>query len=471
MKSICQHLFKVLEAANDPPEIRVVKLPSPEIPSPALEALHSGKVLILVFERLELTAVGRVVNSLSSSTAVNGQIEWLGEQTFLFAPRSCQISSTKPDPQRSSRLTHLETCQSDLMHKVNEPDKNAIALLNALELPTVERQLTEILPIGSKASWADKLELAGSRCASQRQALGSQQRTTGDKIHKILLRSPSRRSAETNLSAFRTSVLRPSRSSVRLTPIRTWLEELENHVLEMVVLPEGTLTMGSPETEPERSRDESPQHLVKIASVSISKYPVTQSQWQSVAAEPQIERPLDPDPSYFKGANLPVEQVTWYDAIEFCARLAQKTGRKYRLPSEAEWEYACRAGTTTPFYFGATLSTQLANYDGRSTYGAGACGEYRQQTTPVGDVGAVNAFGLSDLHGNVWEWCGDRWHDNYHHAPSDGRAWLSGQEQQSRVIRGGSWYDLPRFCRSACRYGLQPGDRSNDVGFRVAYSE
>ncbi|MEQ8957287.1 MAG: formylglycine-generating enzyme family protein, partial [Coleofasciculus sp. C2-GNP5-27] len=162
-------------------------------------------------------------------------------------------------------------------------------------------------------------------------------------------------------------------------------EGLGNDVtLDMVAIPEGTFQMGSPETEKGHEDDESPQHQVTVTRFFLGKYPITQAQWQAVANLPQVNRELDPDPSRFKGADRPVEQVSWSDCVEFGERLSQYTGRDYRLPSEAEWEYACRAGTTTPFHFGETITTDLANYNGNYTYGAGAKGKYRQETTPVG---------------------------------------------------------------------------------------
>jgi formylglycine-generating enzyme required for sulfatase activity len=154
--------------------------------------------------------------------------------------------------------------------------------------------------------------------------------------------------------------------------------------------------------------------------------------------------------------------------MEFCARLSKFTQRQYRLPSEAEWEYACRAGTTTPFYFGETISTELANYNGNYTYGKGTKGQYRQQTTDVGSF-PPNAFGLYDMHGNLWEWCLQEWVNNYNGAPTDGSARgdiNSLAENQQRLLRGGSWYDLARNCRSAFRSRNGASIRNNNVGFR-----
>jgi formylglycine-generating enzyme required for sulfatase activity len=254
---------------------------------------------------------------------------------------------------------------------------------------------------------------------------------------------------------------------------KCYVEDLGNGIeLEMVLIPGGSFMMGSPEDELERRDSESPQHPVNIQLFCMGKFPVTQAQWQAVAAMPQVNRELDPDPSRFKGAKRPVEQVSWYDAVEFCSRLSQHTGRNYRLPSEAEWEYACRAGTTTPFHFGETITTELANYDGDYTYGDGVEGVYREETTEVGSFGVANNFGLYDMHGNVWEWCLDDWHDNYEGAPTDGSAWFNSDEKLNdktgqAVQRGGSWIYFPICCRSAFRLGNLRDNHSSLIGFRI----
>ncbi|MEY4808857.1 MAG: hypothetical protein RLZZ206_3246 [Cyanobacteriota bacterium] len=196
--------------------------------------------------------------------------------------------------------------------------------------------------------------------------------------------------------------------------------------------------------------------------------------------EPPWERELNPEPSFFKGDlpednrrsehdRRPVESVSWFDAQEFCRRLSRRTGKTYALPSESQWEYACRAGTTTPYAFGTTLSQRQANVASSGT-------------TEVGSFPA-NAWGLHDMHGNVWEWCLDHWHSGYEGAPVDGSAWLSTTEQQNpsstnpvkgliddlepRLLRGGSWLNYPRNCRSAFRNHSLPVDAGNNVGFRV----
>nr|WP_254445362.1 bifunctional serine/threonine-protein kinase/formylglycine-generating enzyme family protein [Anabaena sp. UHCC 0204] len=251
---------------------------------------------------------------------------------------------------------------------------------------------------------------------------------------------------------------------------RLFIEGLGNDVnLEMVAIPGGTFIMGSPENEESRSSDESPQHQVTVPPFFMGKYPVTQKQWQAIAALPKVKIDLESDPSRFKGDNLPVEMVSWDSVQEFCARLSQRTSKAYRLPSEAEWEYACRGGTTTPFYFGETISTDLANYHGDYTYGNGVKGEYRKQTTDVGKFPA-NSFGLYDMCGNIWEWCEDEWHENYINAPTNGGAWLDGSNNDIRLLRGGSWDLIPWGCRSAYRGRDRRDDGADSLGFRLAIS-
>ena len=235
--------------------------------------------------------------------------------------------------------------------------------------------------------------------------------------------------------------------------------------LKLVAIPSGEFMMGSPEAEAGRYDNEGPQHGVKVSPFFMGQTPVTQAQWRAVATLPKQEHDLAPDPARFKGDDRPVERVSWHDAVEFCARLSEHTGRTYRLPTEAEWEYACRADTTTPFNVGETLTTELANYNG-SVFLNEPKGQSRAETTPVGQF-APNAFGLYDLHGNVWEWCLDHWHDNYDGAPTDGSAWLIENEGSKRVRRGGSWYYFPRNCRSACRNDTDPGNRYAYDGFRL----
>ncbi|MBL1209004.1 formylglycine-generating enzyme family protein [Geminocystis sp. GBBB08] len=236
-----------------------------------------------------------------------------------------------------------------------------------------------------------------------------------------------------------------------------------NLKLDMVSIPEGKFIMGTPDIEQGRSIDETPEHEVSIAKFFVSKYPITQSQYLAIMNE---------NPSFFVGENKPVENVSWFSAQNFCAKLSQLTGKKFRLLSEAEWEYACRANTNTPFYFGRTITPELANYKASFGYGDGGGGKWRQETTEVG-IFSANNFGLYDLHGNVWEWCEDHWHENYDQAPKDGSAWLeTGEnldEDSPRVIRGGSWDDTAYYCRAGVRLWTLPQFKGKLIGFRVAF--
>ncbi len=238
-------------------------------------------------------------------------------------------------------------------------------------------------------------------------------------------------------------------------------ENLGNDLsLEMVKILGGNFPMGSPTTEAGHKANESPQHLVNISPFYLGKYVVTQEQYQAVMGN---------NPAELKGVKRPVEQVSWSESVEFCQKLSQKTGRNYRLPSEAEWEYACRAGTTTPFYFGETITPELVNYNGELPYAQAPQGLNREVTTNVGQF-PPNAFGLYDMHGNVWEWCSDAWHDNYIGAPTDGSSWEVWTSLVTfvRVLRGGSWSYYAANCRSAARLSYPIFSAYGHIGFRVA---
>jgi formylglycine-generating enzyme required for sulfatase activity len=226
--------------------------------------------------------------------------------------------------------------------------------------------------------------------------------------------------------------------------------------------PSGSFLMGSPESEAERWDDEL-QHEVRLTKgFSCGVFPVTQAQWRAV---------MGTDPSHFKGDDLPVEQVSWDDAQAFCAKVRELTGTAVRLPTEAEWEYACRGGTTTPFYWGAELNGTQANCDGNVSYGTATAGPYRERTSSVGSYaeGFPHPWGLADVHGNVWEWCED-WYDtaSYARSPAVDPLCCDG-EQKYRVLRGGSWRSLPDDCRAAYRDRNKPGTRLNYHGFRVVF--
>jgi len=251
---------------------------------------------------------------------------------------------------------------------------------------------------------------------------------------------------------------------------RYYVEDIKGTPLEMVEIPAGSFLGGSDPSIPKGPGEKDTQQVVSVPSFYIGKYEVTQAQWRAVARLPRISRDLDPDPSRFKGDDLPVEQVSWTAAMEFCARLSHATGRTYRLPSESEWEYACRAGTTTPFAFGESVTPQLVNYKGDEPFGSAPKGVYRQRTTPVGSMGIANGFGLYDMHGNVAEWCLDHGGRRYDPPPADGSAFTDKVDLGSRVFRGGSWFDAAGASCAACSDSAAMYDRHPQIGFRVARS-
>ena len=252
------------------------------------------------------------------------------------------------------------------------------------------------------------------------------------------------------------------------------------HGPALVTIPSGRFEMGSPEHERRIAMAagaqktwlarETPQHWVGIERpFAMGRYPVTVGEWRLFARatdwQPQGE--IDPEaPGFAQNDEHPVVGVTWFDACKYVAWLSDATGQRYRLPSEAEWEYACRAGTRTTFHVGDTIATTQANFDGTFTYNGGPRGEFRRGTTPAGTF-APNSWGLHDMHGNVWEWVQDVVHDNYEGAPIDGSAWEIGGDNARRILRGGSWLYNPRYLRSALRNGFSAVLSNDIVGFRV----
>jgi len=238
--------------------------------------------------------------------------------------------------------------------------------------------------------------------------------------------------------------------------------------LAMVMISGGSFMMGSTndqvqarlaeterltgKAEPDGFTQETPQHQVTVSNFYIGKFQVTQAQWRLVANWPEIQCGLNPVPSYYKGDELPVEQVSWEEAVEFCARVSRMTGRKHRLPTEAEWEYAARGGMDDGF---------TGNLDEMAWYSENSDG----RTHPVG-LKKINDWGLSDMLGNVWEWCHD-WYESDYYQTSPVTDPQGPGNSQYRVLRGGSWTDLSPYCRAACRYGNAPGNRDYNFGFRV----
>jgi len=241
-----------------------------------------------------------------------------------------------------------------------------------------------------------------------------------------------------------------------------------DNFLDLVHIPQGKFMMGTYFKE-QGYATERPQQQVDVSSFYLGKFPVTQRQWQAIAKLPAISDSLNPDISHFKNEVAPVENISWLDAIEFCKRLRKLTGKSYRLPSEAEWEYACRGGKSTRYYFGDEISSDFANYDGRMQHDSNASVKYRNGTTPVG-IFPPNNFGLYDMHGNVWEWCADPWHEDYKGRPAHSNIWDFAGDPQYRVLRGGSWNHDAWECRSANRRKDPFINWYNYYGFRVALS-
>ena len=235
---------------------------------------------------------------------------------------------------------------------------------------------------------------------------------------------------------------------------------------EMVVVPAGSFDMGSPSREDGHSADEGPVHRVTISKpLAVGIYEVTFREWEACRRAGGCSH--SPDDRRWGRGDRPVINVSWEDAQQYVRWLSRETGEEYRLPSESEWEYAARGGTTEPFHFGSTISAQQANYDANFVYGTGRKGRYRKRTVPVGTFPS-NAFGLHDVHGNVFEWVEDCWHADYQRAPSDGSAWTRGDDCGRRVWRGGSWNDVPGNLRSANRDRITLGNRLDYIGLRVA---
>ncbi|MCY7332133.1 MAG: SUMF1/EgtB/PvdO family nonheme iron enzyme [Pseudanabaena sp. CAN_BIN31] len=258
-------------------------------------------------------------------------------------------------------------------------------------------------------------------------------------------------------------------------------ENLGNGVtLDLLRIPAGKIMMGMPADERQIALDNvvkygnkredvekwldwsTPQHQATLKEFWLGKFTITNAQWYAVMG-------TNPSEKYdvkFQGKNQPVVGVSWDDTKEFCKKASEKTGKSIRLPSETEWEYACRAGTNTAFHFGETITSELVNYDGNYPYGDAPKGEYRQKTVNV-DSFSPNAWGLYQMHGNVWEWCEDVWHFNYKGIPQDGSPWLKDGQQNRHVVRGGSWLVIANDCRSAFRFRLDTGNSNYMLGFRV----
>jgi len=321
-------------------------------------------------------------------------------------------------------------------------------------------------------------------------------RPTGERPHNKLKPAPTPQPAPwppLTAQEFFTLSINPDglipRDSVRKLHAETFNEDLGGGVsIKMVMIPAGSFMMGTGAAEVEQIQSEyarycdtydcrraaaatvgaeRPQHSVSVPAFAMGMWEVTRAQWDAVAKLPKVKIDIHRVMLGKSNPDDPVSRISWYEAVEFCERLSKKTGRKYRLPTEAEWEYACRAGSSGQFAFGETINSDFINYNGQYPYGGVALGINRRAPRQVSVAKAANAFGLFDTHGNVSEWCQDAWHNNYDGAPAQGAVWERGAKGGERVTRGGSWDDEGYKCRSAFREKRGASERLQTLGLRV----
>ncbi|MEB3323708.1 MAG: formylglycine-generating enzyme family protein, partial [Cyanobacteriota bacterium] len=511
---------------------------SPLLTLPVIRLLHAaqGGKVISPLPIAEVLTSGLVVRKLEPPTNTKGdeeasakplepeqfQFEVLSEVAALLQQ---QLSATE---RRDviSRVSALVERRWNRIRRSDEPSFEAVLcdptaqpperLKNGLvQFASVTARLLDTLPGEEAKAFAERIRQGSglppgspwpSSIVFDDQGFETAQLVNVPQLETFPVTTAQFAEVELQRIAFKTATLQPDVTPMSLDgeawafhdplqrnhfPFGATAEKGDPLALTLVEIPAGSFQMGSPPDEPERSADEGPQHEVTLQSFFISQTPITQAQWRQVAQwseQPGEQWGLDlnPNPSRFSDQpdsdQRPVEQVSWQQAMEFCNRLSQRTGRHYILPSEAQWEYACRAGTTTTFHFGARITTEVANYNGTYTYADGPKGAYREQTTAVRTFPA-NAWGLYDMHGNVYEWCLDHWYGSYEGAPTDGSAWLnptepnnpgiskgdneSSSDEKPRLLRGGSWDNSPGDCRSAYRFLIQPDNAYIFIGFRV----
>jgi formylglycine-generating enzyme required for sulfatase activity len=349
----------------------------------------------------------------------------------------------------------VQMVSQNLPYRFSEPTQLLKRVMDAeLELPSLPEAFKPIvngcLQVDRRKRWTAEQVLRALQGGGERR-VNAPPPVSPDDVREDTRPRPSQPAVQVSPPQPAKQVVQPATPSPR--GLITITENLGNGIsLELIQLPAGQFMMGASPNDSKADDDEKPQHLVKLKAFAMGKYPITQAQYEAVMGKKR---------SKFQGnPNNPVECVSWNDAQAFCKKLSEATGKKYRLPSEAEWEYACRAGTTTRYYFGDDAN-QLGDY-------AWFTDNSRSKTHPVGQK-RPNGWGLYDMHGNVWEWCEDSWHKNYKGAPTDGSAWIQGGNS-FRILCGGGWYYSSRFCRSSFRDGYDPDDGYDDFGFRVVVS-
>ncbi|HEX2571885.1 MAG TPA: SUMF1/EgtB/PvdO family nonheme iron enzyme [Polyangia bacterium] len=413
------------------------------------------------------THTGRVVGSLGGHRSIVNSAAFSPDGSRIVTA-SVDHTAKVWDAQTGRLLASYNTRDAALDRAVFSPDGQLIALAghdHSVRLWSTPLERRSPREVAELVAARVPLHLVGGRLTPVR-AEPSQPETRGTPVPSRPLASAPVNQVLPPLHTYRFATVRidaAGRVSERREGRARFYEENlgQGEHLDMVEIRGGAFLMGSQPEEGEG--EEHPQHRVTVPPFFIGKYEVTQGQWKAV---------MNPDggghnPSQFVGDDLPVESVTWYEAVEFCERLSRRTGRRYRLPTEAEWEYACRGGSPDQYAFGPTIGSDLANFDGKNPFGAAPPGIYRRRTVPVGSLGMANPFGLYDVHGNVFEWCLDPFRDTYAGAPDDGSAWEDGRPANFRALRGGSWRWVGYYARSAYRRRFPPGSFGNDLGFRV----
>ncbi len=435
--------------------------PKKELDALTARELEAEKVILPIWHNVSHPEVARFSPGLADRLAVPSSIglESIVAQILNVCQECESAEAVTKRVQSSQNIQKQITILKDKLNVTLPGSSEAQQLLEQLDVLEPDKWLPKAT---SKVVEPEQAK-SKSQQESERQQKSQPSKTDAEKSsqavkHAQISTALPQQEGEREEFSFETVTVSTKGEIVTRTPHTARQENvtLGNGVtLKMVSVPGGTFLMGSPKTEKERSGNEV-QHQVTVSPFFLGKYPVTQEQWEALMGK---------NPSRFQGTKRPVEMVSWHDTVEFCQKISEKTGQTYRLPTEAEWEYACRAGTTTPFYFGKTMTSELVNYNGNYPYASALKGQYRQETTEVGTF-PPNAFGLYDMHGNVWEWCQDWFAQEYYSKSleNDPRGPDTGS---NRVLRGGAWRHGARGCRSAYRSGNGPGGRILALGFRL----
>lgn len=381
---------------------------------------------------------------------------------YVLLTSQLPIPTTK---RKNNQLISPQKLNPNISNRLNQAIVQGMKL-NPLSRPQTLKQWLAMLP-SSREFISDQKARINANCEQKRSTQLIKAQNNFKIASKPLIKEFNFEFITLEVRPRLFSFMSPLKKTLTKQKTQYFQEHLDDKdVIDMINIPSGTFIMGSNSNELERCPDESPQRRVRIKSFYLSKFPITQLQWRIVASLPKVDRLLKINPSYFKGDSLPVEKVSWYDATEFCQRLTKHTHRKYRLPTESEWEYACRGGTTTAFHCGEIITTHFANYDGRKAYILEPTNKYERKTTPVNSF-TPNPFGLYDLHGNVWEWCQDNYSTVYKAKSIDDSSDYANSKNQPKSVRGGSWSLNPGSCRSSKRSGYLPESSYNFLGFRI----